>query len=157
GVAAVLTAVAVAALLRLGTELLPPADPRQFNVRVLTPPGQRVESTAETVGVIEGILAAAAGEHLEAMLSEVGRLPNDDRVIREQQSEENTAEIKLRLAAGGPSGNAIVQAAVPAVAALYGTEVSWDVGSSALARALGTSGPPIVIELAGESIHALRR
>ena len=157
GVAAVLTAVAVAALLRLGTQLLPPADPRQFSVRVLTPPGQRVESTAETVAVIEGILAAAAGEHLQAMLSEVGRLPSDDRVIREQQSEENTAEIRLRLAAGGPSGNAIVQSAVPAVAELYGAEVQWDVGGSALARALGTAGPPVVVEIAGESIDDLRR
>jgi HAE1 family hydrophobic/amphiphilic exporter-1 len=155
--ATALAAVAVVSLLRLGTELLPPADPRQFSVRVVTPPGQRAESTAETVAVIEGILAAAAGEHLEAMLSEVGRLPNDDRLIRELETEENTAEIKLRLAAGGPSGNTIVQQAVPAVAALYGTEVSWDVGATALARALGTSGPPVVVEIAGESIDDLRR
>jgi HAE1 family hydrophobic/amphiphilic exporter-1 len=91
------------------------------------------------------------------MLSEVGRLPNDDRLIRELETEENTAEIKLRLAAGGPSGNAIVQRAVPAVAALFGTEVSWDVGATALARALGTSGPPVVVEIAGESIDDLRR
>src|SRR5690606_24112113 len=95
-------------------------------------------------------------EHLQAMLSEVGRLPSDDRVIREQQSEENTAEIRLRLAAGGPSGNAIVQSAVPAVAELYGAEVQWDVGGSAPARALGT-GRPAVDEIAGESRDDLRR
>ncbi|HEX5047472.1 MAG TPA: efflux RND transporter permease subunit, partial [Gammaproteobacteria bacterium] len=139
-----------------GSELLPPADPRQFSLRVVTPPGQRVESTAETVAVIESILREAAGDDLEAVLSEVGRLPNDDRLIREQQTEENTAELRLRLAAGGVSGNAVVQRARPAVAQLYGADVSWEVGSTALARALGTAGPPIVVEIAGNSIDELR-
>ena len=36
GGSAVLTAVAVFALVRLGSELLPPADPRQFSMRVIT-------------------------------------------------------------------------------------------------------------------------
>jgi HAE1 family hydrophobic/amphiphilic exporter-1 len=157
GGTAVLVAVAVFALLRLGSELLPPADPRQFSVRVVTPPGQKVESTAETVAVIEAILAEAAGDDLEAMLSEVGRLPNDDRLIRELQTEENTAELRLRLAAGGQSGNTVVQRSLPAVSELYGAEVSWEVGSTALARALGTGGPPIVVEIAGNSIDELRQ
>ena len=156
-VAAALSAVAVASLWRLGSELLPPADPRQFSVRIVGPPGQRVESTVETVAVIEQILAEAAGEDLRATLSEVGRLPNDDRLIREQQTEENTAELRLRLAAGGSSGSTVVQKAVPAVSSLHGVEVSWEVGSTALARALGTAGPPIVVEIAGESIEDLRR
>lgn len=151
-----LVVLSVFALLRLGSELLPPADPRQFSMRVVTPPGQKVEATAETVAVIESILAEAAGEDLEAMLAEVGRLPNDDRLIREQQTEENTAELRMRLAAGGSSGNAVVQRSLPAVAQLYGADVSWEVGSSALARALGTSGPPIVVEISGNSIDELR-
>jgi hydrophobic/amphiphilic exporter-1 (mainly G- bacteria), HAE1 family len=154
---AVLTVVAVFSLVRLGSELLPPADPRQFSMRVVAPPGQKVESTAETVSVIESILAEVAGDDLEATLSEVGRLPNDDRLIRELQTEENTAELRLRLAAGGQSGNTVVQRSLPVVAQLYGAEVSWEVGSSALARALGTAGPPIVVEIAGNSIDELRR
>ena len=157
GGTAVLMVVAVFSLLQLGSELLPPADPRQFSMRVVTPPGQKVESTAETVAVIESILAEAAGDDLEAMLSEVGRLPNDDRLIRELQTEENTAELRLRLAAGGLSGNTVVQRSLPAVSALYGAEVSWEVGSTALARALGTGGPPIVVEIAGTSIDELRQ
>jgi HAE1 family hydrophobic/amphiphilic exporter-1 len=157
GGTALLVVVAVLALARLGSELLPPADPRQFSLRVVTPPGQKVESTAETVAVIEKILAEASGGDLEAMLSEVGRLPNDDRLIRELQTEENTAELKLRLAAGGQSGNTVVQRSLPAVAKLYGADVSWEVGSTALARALGTAGPPIVVEIAGNSIEELRQ
>jgi len=156
-VAAVLCAAAAGSLLRLGTELLPPADPRQFSVRLVGPPGQRVESTAETVAVVEAVLAEAAGADLRAMLAEVGRLPNDDRLIREQQTEENTAELRLLLAAGGQGGGAVVQKAVPVVSALHGIEASWEVGSTALSRALGTAGPPIVVELAGDAIDDLRR
>jgi HAE1 family hydrophobic/amphiphilic exporter-1 len=156
-VAAGLAAVAIAALLRLGTELLPPADPQQFSVRIVGPPGQRVESTAESVAVIESVLRQEAGPDLRAMLSEVGRLPNDDRLIREQQTEENTAELRLLLAAGGVGGGEVVRRAAPIVSRLNGIEVSWEVGSTALARALGTAGPPIVVEITGDSIEDLRR
>jgi hydrophobic/amphiphilic exporter-1 (mainly G- bacteria), HAE1 family len=155
-VSAGLVVVAIAALLRLGTELLPPADPRQFSARIVGPPGQRVESTVESIGVIEAALRDAAGADLRAVLSEIGRLPNDDRLIREQQTEENTAEIRLLLAAGGVSGGEVVQKAAPIVSRLHGLEVSWEVGSTALARALGTAGPPIVVEISGDSIEALR-
>src|SRR5690606_14598199 len=91
------------------------------------------------------------------MLSEVGRLPNDDRLIREQQTEENTAELRLLLAAGGQGGSAVVQRAVPIVSKLHGIEASWEVGSTALSRALGTAGPPIVVEIGGDAIEDLRR
>jgi hydrophobic/amphiphilic exporter-1 (mainly G- bacteria), HAE1 family len=156
-VSACLSVVAIAALLRLGTELLPPADPRQFSVRVVGPPGQRVESTGQSVAVIESVLRQEAGPDLRAMLSEVGRLPNDDRLIREEQTEENTAELRLLLAAGGVSGGEVVRRAAPLVSTLHRLQVSWEVGSSALARALGTAGPPIVVEIAGDSIEDLRR
>lgn len=155
-VAVCLAAVAIAALLRLGTELLPPADPRQFSVRVVGPPGQRVKSTVESIGVIESVLREAAGPDLRAMLSEVGRLPNNDRQIREQQTTENTAEIQLLLAAGGVSAREVVQKAAPIVSRFHGLEVSWEVGSTALARALGTAGPPIVVEISGDSTEDLR-
>lgn len=154
--AAIAATVATNLLWRLDTELLPPADPRQFSLRIVGPPGQRVESTTETVNVIGEVLATSAGDDLVAMLAEVGRLPNDDRLIRELQTEENTAELRLLLAAGGKSGNTIVQQALPAVSSLHGAEVSWEVGTSALARALGTAGPPVVVEIVGNSIEDLR-
>ena len=95
---------AVTGLRQLGSELLPPSDPRQFAVRLIGPPGQRVEATENVVATVEAVLQQAAGDDLVAMLSEVGRLPEDDRLIQEQQTEENTARIVVRLAAGGRSG-----------------------------------------------------
>lgn len=151
-----LSALAIAGLASLGTELLPPADPRQFGVRLIGPPGQRVESTARTAAAVEEILAYAAGEDLVAVLSEVGRLPEDDRLIREEHSEENTAELKVLLTAGGRTASQVVRAAAPAVAGLEGLEAEWQVGASSLARALGTSGPPVQVELEGRALDDLR-
>lgn len=155
-VAGALSALGVWSLVRLGSELLPPADPRQFAVRVVGPPGQRVEATERMVGVVEDILREAGGEDVAAVLSEVGRLPDDDRVIREEQTEENTARIRVRLAAGGRTASQVVRRASPAVAALNGVDAAWEVGGSALGEALGTSGPPVVVEVTGRSLPDLR-
>ena len=154
--ASLLVAVALVGLARLGGELLPPTDPRQFSVRIVGPPGQRVEATERVAAAVEELLREAAGDDLLAMLSEVGRLPEDDRFIREEQTEENTARILVRLAAAGRSGGQVVAAAAPAVERFTGIEASWEVGASSLARALGTGGPPIVAEIAGQSIEELR-
>jgi len=87
-VTAMVAVIAITLLSRLGTELLPPSDPRQFAMRVLGPVGQQVESTSTMVANIESIIEQAAGEDLRATMSEVGRLDEDDRLIREQQTEE---------------------------------------------------------------------
>ena len=140
----------------LGTELLPPADPRQFSVRLVGPPGQPVESTVIVVETVEAIVREAAGDQVSAMLSEVGRLPEDERQIREEQTEENTARLIVRLTDDGPTGSAVVNAASSAVGQLGRLEVNWEVGASALARAIGTTGPPISVEISGESLSDLR-
>jgi HAE1 family hydrophobic/amphiphilic exporter-1 len=151
-----LAAVAVSGLMRLGTELLPPADPRQLALRIVGPPGQRVEATAEMAATVEEILHQAAGDDLRAVLAEVGRLPEDDRLIREEQTEENTARIMARLAAGGRTASQVVAAGAAAVDQLPGVDASWEVGASALARALGTTGPPVQVEIKGRSLPDLR-
>src|SRR5690606_14134731 len=99
---------------------------------------------------------SAAGGDLEAVMAEVGRLEDDNRVIREEQNEEHTAEVHVRLANGGIGASALVQRAVPHVEALYGVTVTWQVGDSTLAQALGTGGPPVVVEISGSSLDDLR-
>ena len=155
--AAVLAAAgAVHVLLGLGSELLPPADPRQFSVRMVGPPGQRVEATAGAVATLEEAVRQAAGEHLQAIQAEVGRLPEDDRLVTTELTEENTARLLVRLSAEGPTGGQIVAALQPNFQDLPDTEIEWEVGASALSRALGSAGPPIVVEIAGQSLPDLR-
>lgn len=148
---------AVYQLSGLGTELLAPADPREFSLRIIGPAGQRVESTQNMIAVVEDILRQAAGDDLRAILSEVGRLPDDDRIIREERTGENTARILVRLAADGRTASQVVRAASKAVTALPNVEASWETGASALASALGTTGPPIQVEISGSSLADLRR
>ena len=144
-------------LLELGTELLPPADPRQFSLRVVGPPGQRVESTARVAEGIESLLEQGSAGAVEAVLSEVGRLPEDDRMVSTELAEENTARLTVRMADDGPTGRQLAASLSPALDALESTEVTWEVGSTALASALGTSGPPVVVEISGQSLPDLRR
>ena len=156
-VATLVAVASVLSLLNLGSELLPPSDPRQFSIRLVGPSSQRVESTAMVVAGIEAMLEQATGNKLEALLSEVGRLPEDDRIVRTELTEENTARLTVRVASGGPTGRQLANALSDSLAALEGTEVSWEVGESALSGALGSTGPPIVVEISGQSLPDLRR
>ncbi len=158
-VAAALGAVILAlfGLASLGSELLPPTDPQQISLRLVGPPGQRVESSARMAETVEAIVREAAGGDVEAVLAEVGRTPEDDRFIREEQTLENTARLRIRLAADGRSAAEVIRRAAPAVAKLRGVQVNWDVGASALARALGTGGAPLQAEIVGRSLGDLRQ
>ena len=158
-----IVAVAVAMLLQLGTELLAPSDPRQFSVRLVGPAAQRVESTARAAAGVEDLIAQAAGGTvaeggtLAATLSEVGRLPEDGRSIRSELAEENTARVIARMTSAGPTGRQVATWLEPELDALPDTEVKWEIARSALTDAMGASGPPIVVEIAGESLDDLRR
>ena len=172
-IATVLAGGAAMLLVDLGSELLAPSDPRQFSIRMVGPPAQRVESTARTVEGIEALIGQVAGDvvagdsdggvrapgapHLVATLSEVGRLPEDERVIRTELTEENTARIIVRMAPTGPTGGDVARQLGPELAGLPDTEISWEVTRSALTDALGASGPPIVVEIAGNALEDLRR
>ena len=154
--AAAACVLAVAALAALGTELLPPADPRAFSVRLVGPAGQSVAATARTVAVVEQLIREAGGEDVRVVLAEIGQIPEDDRLIQEEDAQEHTARLTVRLAAGGPTGGQLVAAVAPAVERIPGLTASWEVGVSALARALGATRPPIAVEIAGQQLEELR-
>ncbi|MCP4663852.1 MAG: efflux RND transporter permease subunit, partial [bacterium] len=149
-VSIVLVAGAAFMLQRLGTELLPPADPRQFALRLVGPPGQRVEATAEAVSRVEEILLLAAGDDLRATLSEVGRLPEDDRLIREEQTEENTARILVRLAAADES-----QSPAEADPGAEGIDLSGQGVTTAVTRALGPPSGKSASQVVGAAAPAV--
>jgi HAE1 family hydrophobic/amphiphilic exporter-1 len=156
-VAALTATGAIYMLAGLGTELLPSADPRQFSIRVVGPSGQRVESTARMVEGLESMLDQAAPGSLAAVLSEIGRLPEDSRMVRTELTEENTARLIVRVTEQGPSGRQLADHLAPQLAHLETTNIDWEVGSSALASALGASGPPVVVEISGQALPDLRR
>jgi HAE1 family hydrophobic/amphiphilic exporter-1 len=152
-----LVAISIISLMGLGSELLAPADPRQFTLRIVGPPGQRVESTKKMSAVVEQIIREAAGDDLRTILSEVGRLPEDEHFIREERTGENTARILVNLSAKGKTASQVVASASSAVSSLPNVEVSWELGTSVLSRAIGTTGPPVQVEISGQSVEDLRK
>jgi HAE1 family hydrophobic/amphiphilic exporter-1 len=152
-----LVVISISSLMGLGSELLAPADPRQFTLRIVGPPGQRVESTKKMSAVVEQIIREAAGGDLRTILSEVGRLPDDEHFIREERTGENTAKILVNLSAKGKTASQVVASASSAVSSLPNVEVSWELGTSVLSRAIGTTGPPVQIEISGQSVEDLRK
>ena len=144
-------------LLGLGTELLPSADPRQFSIRIVGPPGQRVESTARVVEGVESLINQFGEDSVVAILSEVGRLPEDSRMVRTEMTEEHTARLTVRVAESGPTGRQFAAQLEPILEQLESTDIDWEVGSSAIASALGTSGPPVAVEISGQALVDLRR
>ncbi|MEW5251324.1 efflux RND transporter permease subunit [Microbulbifer sp. 2201CG32-9] len=150
------TATAAFGLSQLGTELIPPSDPRQFSVQVRAEAGSDLEATQHAVAQIENIITAAADTGVGAILSEVGRLKDDDRIIRERYSDEHTAVIHVRLLPA-ESAATVVAAARPALDRLHGMKLDWQLGNNAIGRALGTQAAPITVELQGRSLDNLRR
>ena len=153
----ILVGISVYGLLGLGSELMAPADPRQFSLRITGPPGQRVGITKNMTSIVEDVIRKAAGNDLTAILSEVGKLPDDDHFIREERTAENTARILVNLSAKGKTAGQVVAAASPAISKLANVEVSWELGTSAIARAMGNTGPPVQVEISGQSIDELRK
>ncbi|OBP13486.1 hypothetical protein A5320_18225 [Rheinheimera sp. SA_1] len=153
--AALLSIAAFFALLGLGSELFPPQDPRQITVKLTAPPGQRLESTVGNVASVEAIMAQAAGR-LDAVMSEIGDIEQDDRVIREDYRGENTAEIRFKLQEGEQSRNELIAAAMPALEQLYGTDIDWLLAGGFLTEAFGEQNGGLRVELAGQSLEGLR-
>ena len=153
--ATALVGIAVFFLLRLGTELLPPADPKQFSIRVVAPAGQRVESTARMVEGLETVIRDATNNRVAATLSEVGRIPDDDRVIRREMSDEHTARVIVRVDDSGPTGRDVALALAKEVE-FEDTTLTWEINRSALSDALGSSGVPVLVEVSGSALEDIR-
>jgi HAE1 family hydrophobic/amphiphilic exporter-1 len=102
-------------------------------------------------------LNQANGENLEAVLSEIGRLPEDTRLIRTELTEENTAELTVRVGEKGFTGKQLADHLSPHLETMERTEFDWQVGSSALASALGSAGPSVVVEVSGQALPDIRR
>ena len=97
-----------------------------------------------------------APEFVDATLAEIGRLPDDNRVIRQEMTEENTARLIVRLTEEAPPGKAFAAAMSEDLAEIPNTEVEWELNRSALSEALDTGMAPVVVEISGNTLIDLR-
>ena len=129
---AIIVGGAVWQLLKLGTELLPPSDPKQFSIRYIGQSGQRVEATTSVISGLESSIRETVPDFVAATLAEVGRLPDDERIIRREAAEENTARLTIRITDDSPPAIAYANALKDDLEQIPNAEVEWELNRSAL-------------------------
>lgn len=151
-----LLALAIAGLSSLGTDLLPPQDPKQFSLKVTTQSGQKVEQTSKVITLVEEIIQQAAQQKVRTILSEVGQLDDQKSVSFEQITRrENSANISVFLGEGSPSVAQIIERTQPLFDKLYQVDVQWLVDNSPLGMAMEQAPSDIAIEVSSNSIDQL--
>jgi HAE1 family hydrophobic/amphiphilic exporter-1 len=78
-------------------------------------------------------------------------------MVRTELTEEHTSRVTVRVSELGPTGRQFADQLAPILEQRESTDIDWEVGSSAVASALGTSGPPVVVEISGQALTDLRR
>ena len=147
---------AVWQLLKLGTELLPPSDPKQFSIRYIGQSGQRVEATTNVISGLESSIRESVPEFVAATMAEVGRLPDDERIIRREAAEENTARLTIRITDESPPVNAYANALRDDLEQIPNAEIEWELNRSALSEVLDSGAAPVVVEIAGSTLYDIR-
>ncbi|MYD45497.1 MAG: efflux RND transporter permease subunit [Gammaproteobacteria bacterium] len=147
---------AVWQLLKLGTELLPPSDPKQFSIRYIGQSGQRVEATTNVISGLESSIRESVPEYVASTLAEIGRLPDDERTIRREAAEENTARLTVRITDESPPPNAFANALRDDLDQIPNAEVEWELNRSALSEVLDSGSAPVVVEIAGSTLYDIR-
>lgn len=147
---------AVWQLLKLGTELLPPSDPKQFSIRYIGLSGQRVEATTDVISGIETSIRETVPEYVAATYAEIGRLPDDERVIRREIAEENTARLTVRISDESPPAIEYANALQDDLDMIPNAEVEWELNRSALSEALDSGNAPVIVEIAGSTLYDIR-
>ena len=147
---------AVWQLFKLGTELLPPSDPKQFSIRYIGESGQRVQATTDVIRGIEASVRESVPEYVAGTLAEIGRLPDDERTIRREAAEENTARLTVRINDESPPAIAYANALSDDLDMIPNAEVEWELNRSALSEALDSDSAPVVVEISGSTIYDIR-
>ena len=153
---AIIVGGAVWQLLKLGTELLPPSDPKQFSIRYIGQSGQRVEATTSVISGLESSIRETVPDFIAATLAEVGRLPDDERIIRREAAEENTARLTVRITDVSPPATAYANALQDDLEQIPNAEFEWELNRSALSDVLDSGDAPVVVEISGSTLYDIR-
>ena len=156
-VAALLFGGAMLAARRIGTEFLPQADQGELAIKLRLAEGTRVESTAAAVATVEQAVRECLGDAVEGIYGEIGLLPEDPHLLREESTGENSATLRLALA---PSAH---RRSVPALIAVLDpvltrlpAEVSYQTDTTGLSDTIGVGAAPLTVEVRGRDLETLR-
>lgn len=155
-IAALLVAGAFYLYPSIGTEFMPSAASRKFQVDMQMPEGTVLDRTASTVGNVEDIVGAALGKDLQFIYSHIG--PKTD--LEDQQSNvfqgEHTAALQVALVDSTRLGTQkVITALDELTSGISGVKFSFSPEESSLNSILRTEEAPIIVEIKGDDLETI--
>ncbi len=154
--AALLVAAAVYIYPTIGTEFMPSAATKKFQVDIQMPEGTILERTASTVGNVEGIIQDALKNDLKFVYSHIGpktQLEGNQSAVFQG---EHTAVVEVALIDSTRLGTQKVIAALDKVTeGISGVKLSFSPEVSSLNSILRVEEAPLVIEIKGDDLETI--
>jgi len=142
----------------IGTEFMPSASTKKFQVEVQMPEGTVLERTASTVGNIEGIIEEVLKEDLKFIYSHIGPRTELEGNQSGVFQGEHTALVEVALVDSTRLGIQKVIAVLDQVTQdISGVKLSFSPEASSLNSILRTEEAPLVIEIKGEDLGTIEQ
>lgn len=142
----------------IGTEFMPSASTKKFQVEVQMPEGTVLERTASTVGNIEGIIEEVLKEDLKFIYSHIGPRTELEGNQSGVFQGEHTAVVEVALVDSTRLGIQKVIAVLDQVTQdISGVKLSFSPEASSLNSILRTEEAPLVIEIKGEDLGTIEQ
>ncbi len=140
----------------VGTEFMPETETREMTLNLKLQEGTKLERTESTVNNLEVILNEYLGDNLEKIYSHSGPSTSIAGDATSVFQGENTAQIKVILAANSTVSTGDVIATLDKLTEnIQGLEITFSEEQSALKSILGTDEAPLVVEVRGEELDEI--
>ncbi len=142
----------------IGTEFMPSASTKKFQIEVQMPEGTVLQRTASTVGNVEGIIEEVLKEDLKFIYSHIGPKTELEGNQSGVFQGEHTAIVEVALVDSTRLGIQKVIAALDQVTQdISGVKLSFSPEASSLNSILRTEEAPLVIEIKGEDLGTIEQ
>jgi len=143
---------------RLGSEFMPRAESKEFNIELRLPEGTSLERTAATVNMTEKIIKELLGNKIDLIYTQAGATGTSTFSESDVIEGENTASLKIVLkdeyASQSYEAMAMVEnyiKTIPDIEATFSRE------ETALQSSLGTTGAPFALEISGSDYEEIEK
>jgi len=156
--AALLIGTAVLIFPKVGTEFMPKADVREFDVEINLPEGTRLERTESTIANMELVLQDLLEGQEYELYSHIGPetiLTGDEQAIF---TNENSGYMKIKLGENAKyTSNHLIETIDKVFADIPGLEINYIQDEMALRSILGTEEAPIIVEISGDDLKVIEQ
>ncbi|MDR2148944.1 MAG: efflux RND transporter permease subunit [Tannerella sp.] len=152
GISAVFLLIAIVLTPFLGTEFLPHAEGKTFNISVKLPEGTRLERTDKVVNSLENIIYEVSGDSLCTIYSHAGKGASNDDVFED----ENTASLKVILSKQSKvKTEDVIARLAERTSDVEGLELTFKQDNNTLNSLFGDEESPITVEVKGEDLDEI--